>query len=359
MKRRIGAFVGVGAVGFVLQISALTMMTAVGGWPYRPAAALAVELAVVNNFIWHQRWTWRDRQLEAGVLERFLRYQLVTGLTSIVGNVACTIVLVEALRVPVVAANAAAVAAMSAVNFLFSDRWVFTRAPVGAALLLALAGATPVFAAELRPETLAAWDKYVADAEAQFDRRSEAGMDPEGDAIGVPGGTIHHWRGSTIIRGTTVAAVVEGLMNPGTPPPQEDVLEARVLGRSGDTLRVYLKLVRHTLITVTYDTEHQMSFWREGPDRARGRSVATRIAEAGGKDRGFLWRLNSYWRYTQVGKDVRVDLESVSLSRPVPGMIRPVAGPIINRIARESLTRTLDAMRDFFEGGRTLTTRSQ
>ena len=51
----------------------------------------------------------------------------------------------------------------------------------------------------------------------------------------------------------------------------------------------------------------------------------------------------------QVGDDVRVELESVSLSRDVPTLLRPVAAPIVNRIARESMTKTLDALRAFFE----------
>jgi hypothetical protein len=82
---------------------------------------------------------------------------------------------------------------------------------------------------------------------------------------------------------------------------------------------------------------------------ATSRSVATRITEAGGGDRGFLWRLNSYWRYTQVGPDVRVDLESISLSRAVPRVARPVARPLVDRIANESLQRTLDSVQRFLQ----------
>jgi hypothetical protein len=62
-----------------------------------------------------------------------------------------------------------------------------------------------------------------------------------------------------------------------------------------------------------------------------------------------LWRLNSYWRYTQVDDDVRIDVESISLSRDVPRVVRPVAGPIVARVARESLVRTLESVRTFLE----------
>ena len=211
----------------------------------------------------------------------------------------------------------------------------------------------PASAAELTPETLAAWERYVA----QTEKRLKAGptlptTQPDGVMIDVPGGTIHHWRGSVVARGVTVDQVVRALTDPGTPPPQEDVRKSRVLARSGDTLRVYLMLERRAIVTAIYHTEHLVTFSRHSPRLATSRSLATRIAEIDGGDRGVLWRLNSYWRYTQVGDDVRIDVESISLSRDVPRLVRPVAGPIVTRIARESLVRTLDSVRAFLERAR-------
>jgi hypothetical protein len=217
-------------------------------------------------------------------------------------------------------------------------------------LMLIISGAlmisTSVSAAELSRETMTAWNAYVARSQ---DRPGRPGAAPAGEMIDVPGGTIYHSSGSILIRGTTVDRVVHALMYPGTPPPQEDVLESRVLSRNGTTLRVYLKLARSAIVTVVYDTEHDVTFTRHSPAMVTSRSVATRIAESGGGDRGFLWRLHSYWRYTQVGSDVRVDLESLSLSRSVPRVARPVARPVIDRIARESLARTLDSVKRFLE----------
>jgi hypothetical protein len=118
-----------------------------------------------------------------------------------------------------------------------------------------------------------------------------------------------------------------------------------VLGReSNGRLHVYLKLTRSAIVTVTYDTEHEVTFDRLAPGVATSRSAATRIEEIGGADHGFLWRLNSYWRYTQDGSDVRIELLSLSLSRAVPALARPIAGPLIERVGRESMRRTLDAM---------------
>jgi putative flippase GtrA len=344
---RARAFLSVGAIGFVLQMSALALLTA-AGWPYAPAAVVAVEMAVLNNFFWHERWTWRDRALTSGALSRLARFHLSAGLTSIVGSLAFTALLVEWAAAPVLLANAAAVALTAAANYLIADRWVFARPAAALVSVMLVAGATPAQAAEPQPETLSAWQAYVRAAEARGNARIAVG-EPAGETIAVPGGTIHRWRGATLVRGVTVDGLVDALMHPGTAPPQEDVLESRVLDRSGPTLRVYIKLVRSAVVTVTYDTEHTMTFRRESDQVTTSRSVATRIAEVGGGDRGFLWRLNSYWTYRQAPEGVVVELESLSLSRSVPGLIRPIAGPIINRIARESMVRTLDALRRHVE----------
>jgi hypothetical protein len=214
-------------------------------------------------------------------------------------------------------------------------------------VLIAMTGVT-ASAIELSPDTTTAWNRYVATAVSHLHEGASAcSAEPIGSAVDIDGGTIHHWKGSTVVRGTTVDRVVHSLMRRGIPPPQDDVLESRVLGRNGNSLRVYLKLARSAIVTVVYHTEHDVTFTRHSAALAASRSVSTKIVEADGNDRGFLWRLNSYWRYTQAGENVRIDLESLSLSRDIPFVVRPVASPVINRIARESITRTLSSVRRF------------
>jgi hypothetical protein len=140
------------------------------------------------------------------------------------------------------------------------------------------------------------------------------------------------------------------------PGRQEGVLEARVLGETGSSLRVYLKLVRQSLVTAIYATEHEVEYRRHSADLVTSRSVATRIRELSdvgtsrererpaGDDRGFLWRLNAYWRFEQLPEGVLVELQSVTLSRAIPVLIGPMAAPIVNRIARESIIQALETM---------------
>ena len=218
--------------------------------------------------------------------------------------------------------------------------------------LVAASGLLTIGVEARSPEaaTIAAWDAFVAGAERKVHSCECGASRPEGRTFEIPGGVIHQWRGSVYIRGVTVDDAVDALISRGIPPPQDEVLESRVLSRSGDSLVVYLKMSRRALVTVTYDTEHLVTFERLSSTSAASRSVATRIEETGGRDRGFLWRLNSYWRYEQEADGVRIEAESLSLSRPVPVLLKPAASPIISRVGRESMARTLDAMRKFLVG---------
>jgi putative flippase GtrA len=349
--RRFGAFATVGALGFALQLAALAFLTSIAHWSWLPATLVSVELAIVHNYLWHEHWTWKERRGGSTLsVQRLARFHVANGLASIVGNVVLMWLFVGALGLPPVGANVAAVAVMSALNFVMADRWVFGAA---AALLLATPGTAS--AAPSR-DALVAWDRYVATAEARFEASvggthavARDKVTATGESIGVPSGTISHWRGSVFIAGTTVAQLLDRLMHPGTPPPQEDVVASRVLSRGADSLQVYIRLVRHAIVTVSYDTEHDMQFHRRSATVATAKSVATRIEEVGGTDHGFLWRLRSYWRYEQTPDGVLVELDSITLSRDVPVLVRTIAAPLVNRIARESTYRTLEALRRYFQ----------
>jgi putative flippase GtrA len=130
------AWVGVG--GFAVQAMTLQALTVVG-LPYPLATAIAVEAAIVHNFLWHERWTWSDRTAPvAGLkacshdgrgrydrLARFARFNGSTAVISIGGNVALMTLFVGAFRLPLLAANLLAVLALSVLNFLSADRIVF------------------------------------------------------------------------------------------------------------------------------------------------------------------------------------------------------------------------------------------
>lgn len=345
MTARPVVFALVGAGGFLVQLAVLTMLVDGAGWPLPLATLIAVQAAIAVNFVGHEQWTWRDRP-EHGRKRatRFLRFQLGNGLTSLAGNVILTSGLAAMLRIDAWLANTIAVMLLAIFNFATADRWVFAQRTFLPLSMLMVSSSA--LAAGPSSQTLAAWERHAAEREQEFMAKDRAPFRhaPEGRMKEVPGGIVHEWRASIVVHATSVGKVVDTLLDPCSLPAQEDVAEVRLLERHADHLRVYMRLVRRMIVTATYDTEHAVDYTRHSPTLATSRSVATRIAETRGDDRGFLWRLNSYWRYRQVGTDVQIDMLSLSLSRGVPWALRPIAAPIIERVGRESVERTLGAV---------------
>ncbi|HSL20623.1 MAG TPA: GtrA family protein [Vicinamibacterales bacterium] len=377
-------FNAVGAMGVAVQLAVVAALARWGGLNYLAATAIAVEAAILHNFVWHQHWTWRDRRVTTArsIAVRLARFHVTNGIVSIAGNLAFATVLTGIFRFDPVVANAAAIAACSLVNFAASTTLVFRTAGVLVPVML-LGPAASAFA-QPSDKALTAWKAYEASVDARY---SIAGADrparyfvqdalpasagwrravlatgvttAELDPPDVPGAQIHHWVGATFVPGVTLDEVLSRLQAEAGMEDRfyEDVVASRLLAREGDRLRVYMKLRRRTVLTVTYNTEHAVEYRRLGVRRASSRSVATRIAELAdaataaerekppGSDYGFLWRLNAYWRYEEVPGGVLIECESVTLSRRVPSLARPIVAPIVRRVARESLVRTLEAVR--------------
>jgi putative flippase GtrA len=118
----------VGVLGFALQSAALFVLThAVYSISYLAATAVAVELAVLNNFAWHQRWTWSDRPATTTkqTLRRLATFNLTTGLVSIAGNLILMSILVGRFRLPIIGANVVTVVTCSLISFILADRIAF------------------------------------------------------------------------------------------------------------------------------------------------------------------------------------------------------------------------------------------
>jgi hypothetical protein len=248
-----------------------------------------------------------------------------------------------------------------------------------------LSGASGAIAAELHPETLTAWSNYVKTTEARilnersstqgflsldFQTAPKAAHDRQalrsgnilvekvatgGSIKEIPEGRVHHWRGVVYIPGATLDSVLFRVENPNAENvKQEDVMDSRVLQKEPGQLRLFLKLQRSKIVTVVYNTEHLIHYGKNSDSKAWSSSVATKIAELDkgerekpeGRDSGFLWKLNSYWRYEQVDGGVIVECESMTLSRSIPPVLSWMINPIIDSVARESMQRTLQSFRN-------------
>jgi len=249
--------------------------------------------------------------------------------------------------------------------------------------------------AELRANTLAAFDRYVQLTEARNAAELERGTNllwidewprtereeayaalergevkmrkmetrDGGKQIACPGGIIHHWEGLVFIPGARLDDVLGILKDYDKHSVYyaPDVERSKIASRNGDHFRVFLRFRRHKVITVVLDTEHDIEYFRDGPERAHSRSSALRIAEVEnpgkpderekppGQDGGFLWRMETWWRMVERNGGVYVQSEVVSLTRDIPVLLRWTIEPFVTSIPRETLTATLVATRKAVE----------
>jgi putative flippase GtrA len=117
----------VGGIGIAVQFVTLFLMKTVFHVNYLAATALAVEAAVVHNFVWHERFTWADRVQPSWrrSLTRLVRFNVTAGGVSILGNLALMRVMVGLGHMNYLVANAIAIGLCSLANFVVSEEWVF------------------------------------------------------------------------------------------------------------------------------------------------------------------------------------------------------------------------------------------
>jgi hypothetical protein len=259
-------------------------------------------------------------------------------------------------------------------------------------LLVPFIAASGAAAAELQPKTLEAWNAYVrlterrigaeldhgtrflaADFLAGNESRSARSLlksgrifirrmqtkDDAGREIGVQDGMIHHWMGATFVPGVSLDSLIRWLQDYDHHQQFfNEVEQSKLVSRDGATFKIFFRLKRKKIITVVYNTEHTAIYRTHDAKRVSSRSFTTRIAELedpgtpeekekpAGNDRGFLWRLNSYWRFQEEDGGVVVECESVSLSRAIPFGLGWLINGYVESVPRESLENTLVSIRE-------------
>jgi putative flippase GtrA len=126
----------VGGIGIGVQLAALAVLRSWLKLNYLLATGLAVEIAVIHNFVWHERFTWADRPAArlAHSLIRLAKFNASNGAVSIVGNLLLMRLLVGKLKFNYVVSNCVAIVACSLLNFLLGDRFVFEEQAKPAAI---------------------------------------------------------------------------------------------------------------------------------------------------------------------------------------------------------------------------------
>ncbi|HEY7057846.1 MAG TPA: hypothetical protein VH458_15025 [Vicinamibacterales bacterium] len=255
-------------------------------------------------------------------------------------------------------------------------------------ILCILLPAVSSAATDLSPKTAAAFDKYVAVAEQRMSREVAQGQAflwtdglpaarkadslqrlKNGEIIverlhldgsqDVPDGLLHHWIGTVFVPGAnlreTVALMQDYDRHSSLFGP--NVAQSKLLERHGETFKVFLRFYMKKVIGVTLNTEHVAQFTAVGADREYSSIHSTRVAEvddAGtpseheerpGTGHGFMWRLNTYWRYLERDGGTYIQCESITLSRDVPFGLGWLIKPFVTEVPRDSLNFMLGRVR--------------
>jgi putative flippase GtrA len=115
----------VGAMGMVVQLAALALISRWATGHYLYASAAALELTLLHNFVWHLHYTWRDRRKGSALLDQLLKFHLSNGLVSLLGNLALMRILVHQVHLPLLVSNGIAILSCSVVNFCVGNNWAF------------------------------------------------------------------------------------------------------------------------------------------------------------------------------------------------------------------------------------------
>ena len=185
-----------------------------------------------------------------------------------------------------------------------------------------------------------------------------AGCDSGG--VPIPGGLIHDWVGVVFVPGVSLPQTLSLVQDYGHAQNyyRPDVTRSKLLFRSGNSFQVFLQLKQTDVLTVVFNTEYRILYIPLSASRACSISHSVRIAEvanAGGaqeheknpdSNSGFLWRLDSYWRFEEADGGVYIQCRVISLTRDIPPGLNWAVAPFIKNIPGKSLRFTLGATRE-------------
>lgn len=256
-------------------------------------------------------------------------------------------------------------------------------------LMAALLFAVPASAANLKAETISAWNDYLRTAQDSLQQRIQPGgcflwtfenpdraarvhageiiaaPAPGPDPKTVPGGLIHHWIGAIFLPGLTIDRVTEVTRDYDRYKEfyQPSVIQSRSLAHGEANDRFSMELVNRTFfLKSALDTDYQATYLRLDQNRMYSISRATRVQEIErlgepgefkipeGQGRGYVWKLVSISRFEQRVSGVYLELEAIALSREIPPVARFFVDPIVRSVSRNSMLISLRQTRDALRG---------
>jgi hypothetical protein len=239
-------------------------------------------------------------------------------------------------------------------------------------------------AVDLKPETIQAFDGYIASADAKMQTRwsgehflwfdespdirlrllagAIVAQPIQGNGIvTLPGGLIQDWVGAVFVPKTTLQETLSVIQDypHHIQIYKPDVTEVKVLSHTGNDYAVRTRVVKSKFfISDVVYIDNEIHFVPLDVKRVYSRSASQRVVEisnAGkqnerelpvGHDRGLVWRVNGYWFFEESEGGVFITCESVTLTRDIPFLLAKVLGPLVRELPAESLKTSLEQTRN-------------
>jgi hypothetical protein len=255
--------------------------------------------------------------------------------------------------------------------------------------------ASTVSGAELKPKTVAAFDKYVAATQERFagelkpggpflyvdsfsaeERDSSYARLKNGEILidklttrapgvdkDVPDGMVHHWVALVFVPGAKLEHVLQIVKDYDHRAElyKPEVIASRLISHQGNDYKIFLRLYQKKFTTVVFNSNYDVQWGEVTPKQYYSNSISTRITQVKDSDHpdgpeypvgqgsGYLWRLNTYWRFEEKDGGVYIQCEALSLTRDIPTGLGWLLKPLVTRIPKESLNKALGRTRDVVE----------
>jgi hypothetical protein len=236
-------------------------------------------------------------------------------------------------------------------------------------------------AASLKPETVAAWDDYVATTKAAlvqrirpggcylwtFEKADRAAQVRTGQIVvapapgpnpkKVPGGLIHHWMGAIFLPGLTIEQVLEVTRDYDRYKDyyQPAVTESKTVARDDANDQFSMRMVNKMFfVTTALDAEYESIHVRLDEHRMYSIARTTHLQEVEdvgrasehrapeGQGGGYIWKLFNIARLEQRDGGVYLEMEAIALSRDIPAAARFFVDPIVRRVSHNSILISLE-----------------
>ncbi len=264
-----------------------------------------------------------------------------------------------------------------------------------ATILLLCGWCAGASAAELKEKTASAFDRYVSATEARLNSELKPGgpflyVDalPQQEAKNsydrlrqgeilverlktkapgldgdVPDGMVHHWVGLVFVPGVTLSQTLPVVQDYDHRSDlyKPEVMTSKLISHHGDDFKIFLRLYEKKFTTVVFNTNYDVRWGRVSPTQMFSNTISTRITEVKdashpdgpeyppGQGSGYLWRLNTYWRFEEKDGGVYIQCEAVSLTRDIPTGLGWLLRPLVTSVPKHSLNSALGRTREVLE----------